>query len=123
MSFQKCDVYRECQAAYDAVMHTTTGCCGTTQCPNVVLAHREFRVGHYGGWAPEMEFKFHALCVTVGEQRKIIDELVRRLDVQADTIARLHGTVGAPLQLPKEVPPVAFPVVMVNVMEATVESR
>jgi hypothetical protein len=123
MSFQKCDVYQECQAAYDAVMQATTGCCGTPQCPNVVLPHREFRVGHYGEWAPEVEFKFHALCVTVGQLRAIIAELVKRLDVQADTIARLHGTVGAPMQLPKEVLAVEFPLVMGDIVEVTAESR
>lgn len=96
MSFVKCDVYQECQALYDAAAKAADGCCGTVQCPNVVLPHREFHVGHYGAWAPEMEFKFHALCVVVSEQREIIASLMERLDVQAEVIAQLLGPFAAP---------------------------
>lgn len=98
MSFVKCDVYQECQALHDAAAKGADGCCGTSQCPNVTLPHREFRIGYYGEWAPEMEFKFHALCIVVGEQREIIASLMERLDVQAEAIARLHGAVAISTQ-------------------------
>lgn len=75
------DVYNECKQSFKDATNGLVGCCGTSQCPNVVNPYMEFLASPPGYFGPRIEWMFHHLCGMVGEQRTQIAKLEKELEL------------------------------------------